>query len=101
MELVGKNLKKIRLDKKIDLIKVSKDLNITKDTLKKIENDEPNQYLDNVFILGHLRTYAKYLNLDENIIIQNFKSQNSIGLKKSQIEISKPIKSLNGDIVGN
>jgi cytoskeletal protein RodZ len=95
MEFIGQYLKKQRLEKKLNLKKISKELMISHNLLKDIENDFFPDYLDIVFIIGHIRTYSKYLNLDSNSIINQFKIQISYHNVGPLKEISKPINSRN------
>ena len=95
MEFIGQYLKKQRLEKKLNLKKISKELMISHNLLKDIENDFFPDYLDIVFIIGHIRTYSKYLNLDSNSIINQFKIQISYHDLGPLKEISKPINSRN------
>tara|TARA_B110000438_G_scaffold294928_1_gene337084 strand:+ start:398 stop:1249 length:852 start_codon:yes stop_codon:yes gene_type:complete len=95
MEFIGQYLKKQRLEKKLNLKKISKELMISHNLLKDIENDFFPDYLDTVFIIGHIRTYSKYLNLDSNSIINQFKIQISYHDLGPLKEISKPINSRN------
>ena len=76
MELVGEYLKEERKKRKIDLNQIANDLKIGKAILLEIENDNLPEYLDRVFIIGHVRSYANYLNLDSETIIENYKIQN-------------------------
>ena len=92
MELVGAILKNERSKKKLDLVKISNELNISYETLKSIEDNDFPEYISTVFLIGHIRSYAKALGLNQNLIIENFKVQtsyNNLNLKK---EISKPVK---------
>ena len=93
MEFIGQYLKKQRIEKKLNLKKISKELMISYNLLKDIENDSPPDYLDTVFIIGHIRTYSKYLNIDSNTIIDQFKIQISYDDSGAHKEISKPINS--------
>ena len=93
MEFIGEHLKEQRIKNKISILKVSKDLKISRSVLEEIENDILPDYLDKVFIIGHVRSYAKYLNLDSEIIIKNYKIQKFGYNSKSEIEIQKPIQS--------
>ena len=93
MEFIGQYLKKQRLEKKLNLKKISNELMISHDLLKDIENDFFPDYLDTVFIIGHIRTYSKYLKLDSNKIINQFKIQISYDNLETHKEISKPINS--------
>ena len=94
MKFIGDNLKKSRLRKKINLLKISNDLNISHSLLKDIEADNFSEEIDKVYLLGHIRSYAKYLNLNEDEIIQNYKIQISYNDKPLD-ELPKPIEVLN------
>tara|TARA_B110000196_G_scaffold280463_1_gene260665 strand:- start:43 stop:888 length:846 start_codon:yes stop_codon:yes gene_type:complete len=92
MELVGEYLKSIRIKKKIRLKSVSDELKISVNILQNIERDYFPKYLDNVFLVGHIRSYSKYLNLDHKEIIQNFRIQTSYYETNLNTEVSKPIE---------
>jgi len=93
MEFIGQYLKKQRIEKKLNLKKISKELMISYNLLKDVENDYFPDYLDTIFIIGHIRAYSKYLKLDSNTIINQFKIQISYDDSGAHKEISKPINS--------
>ena len=93
MEFIGQYLKKQRIEKKLNLKKISKELMISYNLLKDVENDFFPDYLDTIFIIGHIRAYSKYLKLDSNTIINQFKIQISYDDSGAHKEISKPINS--------
>ena len=95
MEFIGEYLKTARVSKKYDISYVAEELKISKNILLNIENDNFSEYLNNVFLIGHLRSYAKFLNLDEKEVINRFKIQRSFNNNESNTEISKPIKTNN------
>ncbi|SVC01183.1 uncharacterized protein METZ01_LOCUS254037, partial [marine metagenome] len=94
MEFIGQYLKSIRLDKKLKLKKISEELKISESLLEDIENDYFPEYISTVFLIGHVRSYAKFLNLDHNDVVESFKIQSSYYGAKIQDEISKPIKTI-------
>lgn len=94
MEFIGENLKTIRNKKKIKIESVSEELKISLNILRDIEKDYFPEYIDKVFLIGHIRSYAKYLSLDHNEIVQNFKIQTSYFENDSKKEISKPIETI-------
>ena len=55
MNFVGEYIKKQRNLKKINLSKVSSDLKISSDLLKKIENDEIDKNIDIIFFFRSLK----------------------------------------------
>ena len=95
MEFIGQHLKKHRISKKISLKTVASELKISQTILKDIEDDYFPEYISTVFIMGHIRSYSKFLLLDDKQIIDNFKIQTSYNINHINEEISKPIKELN------
>ncbi len=95
MGFVGENLKKSRLKKKIDLKSVSKELNIPFAVLKSFENNDFSDHLDLVYVIGHIRAYAKFLGLNENEVVKQFKDQNLIDREDLVEKLPKPLERSN------
>ena len=93
MEFTGEYLKNIRVARKIKLVTIAEELNISIQTLQDIENDYFVEDTNNVFLIGHIRSYCKFLELDHNSIIENFKTQISYHTSNIKKGISKPIRS--------
>jgi len=91
MNFVGEYIRKKRISKKISLDTVCNELKISKYIIHKIENDEFDQKINKIFYLGHLRSYANFLNLDTNDIIEKFKLQNSFENIEISDQIPRPI----------
>ena len=89
MELVGQILKKNRERKNLILSDVSKELKISEEILNNIENNYLQNDIDIVFILGHVRAYCIFLNLNEAEIVDKFKNEHLPNEKKN-IEIKRP-----------
>ena len=90
METVGESFKRARKSQKIDLNTVSQDLKISESLLGDIENNQFPSYINVIFLIGHIRSYAKYLNLDEKLLIENFKIQISFDGNNLNNEMHKP-----------
>lgn len=90
METVGESFKRARKSQKIDLNTVSQDLKISESLLGDIENNQFPSYINVTFLIGHIRSYAKYLNLDEKLLIENFKIQISFDGNNINNEMRKP-----------
>ncbi len=90
METVGESFKRARKSQKIDLNTVSQDLKISESLLGDIENNQFPSYINVTFLIGHIRSYAKYLNLDEKLLIENFKIQISFDGNNLNNEIHIP-----------
>jgi cytoskeletal protein RodZ len=95
MEFVGEHLKKSRLKKKIDLKSVAEELNIQSNLLKMIENNDFSDHLDLVYVIGNIRAYAKFLGLNENEVVKQFKDQNLIDKEDLVEELPKPLERSN------
>ena len=91
MAFIGELLKKSRITKKIDIKTVAKDLNISFDVLNNIEDDNFPEYLDKVYLTGHIRAYSKYLGLNSNEVIKQFREQTSFTHKSELDELPKPL----------
>jgi cytoskeletal protein RodZ len=95
MEFVGEHLKKSRLKKKIDLKSVAEELNIQSNLIEMIENNDFSDHLDLVYVIGNIRAYAKFLGLNENEIVKQFKDQNLIDKEDLVEELPKPLERSN------
>jgi len=73
---VGQLLKAARLARDLNLEAIAKSLRISKRYLAHLEEDDETLVCD-VYSLGFLRSYAQYLELDVNSLIQKFKTQTS------------------------
>ena len=91
METVGKILKKRREEKNISLSNISNELNISIEILVKIENDQILKSADIIYFIGHIRAYAKFIDLNGNDIISLFKKQISYSNNIKKLEISEPL----------
>ena len=88
MQLVGEILKKTRESKKITILDVSKELKISEETLRNIENNYFQYDIDSVFVIGHLRSYCSFLDLNHNELIYQFKKEHFPD-EKQNIEIER------------
>jgi len=92
METVGQSLKSARENQKISLKTVSQDLKIAQSFLRDIEHNQFPSYISAVFLIGHIRSYAKYLDLDEELLIENFKIQTLFENNNLNNKIRRPNK---------
>ena len=90
METVGESFKRARKSQKINLNTASQDLKISESLLGDIENNQFPSYINVTFLIGHIRSYAKYLNLDEKLLIENFKIQILFDGNNLNNEMHKP-----------
>lgn len=72
MKEIGEKFKEARESIGISKDEVIKDLNITESQLDNLEDGNINAFKDVFFLKETIKKYAKYLNLDEDEIIDNF-----------------------------
>ena len=94
MDSIGQKLKKTRLIKNLKISNVSKELRISEEILNNFESDYLQKDIDPVFLIGHLRSYCSFLELDENEIVKQFKDAH-INVEKSNLEIKRPVDEKN------
>ena len=89
MELAGQILKRNREIKNLTLRDISYELNISESILNDIENSYLSEDIDLVFIIGHLRSYCNYLDLNHFEIVNQFKIEN-LPKQSNSFEIERP-----------
>ena len=72
MKEIGEKFKEARESIGISKSEVIKDLNLTESQLDNLEDGNINAFKDVFFLKETIKKYAKYLNLDEDDIIDNF-----------------------------
>jgi cytoskeletal protein RodZ len=90
MHSVGEILKRSRESKKISIIDVSKELNISREIIINFETDYFKKDINSVFTIGHLRSYCALLELNFNEIVDQFKKEHFTDTTQ-KIEINRPI----------
>lgn len=92
MNYIGQNLREERLNKKVTLENVSKQINISIDYLNKIENDNFSELPGDPYTLGFIRAYANFLNLNTETIINQYKTQISFSKNIDEVTLPRPIE---------
>ena len=90
METVGEILKKSRESRKISILEVSRELKVSIDILRNLENNYFQNDIASVYVIGHLRSYCRFLDLNHNQLINQFKKEH-LPEEKPKEEIEKPI----------
>ncbi len=87
---LGSQFKKAREEKKITLKQAVTETNITIRHLQALENDDYTMFPSRTYVLGFIRSYAAYLGLDSEELVQVYKNnmlmRSSLPLK----ELTKP-----------
>ena len=94
MDSIGQKLKKARKLKNLKISDVSRELKISEEILKNFETDNLQDDINIVFLIGHLRSYCVFLDLDQTEILRQFKDS-QIRTDKLDIEIKRPVDDKN------
>ncbi len=94
MDSIGQKLKKTRVIKNLQLSDISKELRISEEILNNFEKDYIQKDIDPVFLIGHLRSYCSFLELDQTEIVNQVKGSH-ITIEKLNLEIKRPVDEKN------
>ena len=94
MDSIGQKLKKARKLKNLKISDVAKELRISEEILKNFETDNLQDDINTVFLIGHLRSYCGFLDLDQTEILTQFKVS-QIRTDKLDLEIKRPVDDKN------
>ena len=75
LETVGQDLRAARIRRGDDLAAVSRALKIRKDHLDALESDRQEDLPGKTYAIGFVRSYARYLGLDVNVLVDRFKAE--------------------------
>ena len=89
MKDIGNFLRERREAKGISLIEVEKDLKIRKKYLQALEEGNIDLIPGKTYIVGYLKNYSKYLDIDEKNINQIIQTYNNLEKQKSVIKETK------------
>jgi cytoskeletal protein RodZ len=85
---LGERLKKMRTDSRMSLSEISKATKIQVKYLEYLENGEYEKLPADVYVRGFLRSYARYLNIDEQSFVRLYERERNIhanlGREKTQ-----------------
>ena len=84
------NLKFAREDRGITIEQASKILNIHINVLENIENGEFDKLSNDVFTMGHIKTYLNWLGIDPKLINNERKKHDNINLNKKKYKVILP-----------
>ena len=88
MKTVGQILSIGRNSKNLSISDISIELKISKSIIIDLENDNIKNNSDIIFIIGHLRSYSNFLELDTDTIIKKFKDEVSFNIKEEKKHIT-------------
>jgi len=86
------NLKISRESKNITIEEAAKTLHVNVIILKNLENGELDKLANDVFTMGHIRTYLKWLGINSSVIIGDYKNVQNTKLKSKNLKINIPYR---------
>ncbi len=89
MLTVGEILKRERLNKKLTIVDIEKATKIRKKNLEAVENEDWKVFSSKTYIIGIIKTYAKFLNLKEDKLVAFFRREYE---KKEDLKFNEGIK---------
>ena len=93
MESIGEKLRLAREARKITIKEVVKETNISPIYLQALEEEKFDKFPSETYLIGFMRTYAEFLKLDVDSIVQSYKGY-KIGESATPLEeLTKPTKS--------
>ncbi|OGI16213.1 MAG: hypothetical protein A3E38_02605 [Candidatus Moranbacteria bacterium RIFCSPHIGHO2_12_FULL_54_9] len=95
---LGEKLKKLRGDFRMSLAEISKVTKIQVKYLEYLENGQYDKLPADVYVRGFLRSYARYLNIDEQAFIKLYERERNIQANLSQSAPKKTFNVKNIDI---
>lgn len=93
MESIGEKLRQAREARKITIKDVVKETNISPVYLQALEEEKFDKFPSETYLIGFMRTYAEFLRLDVDSIVQSYKGY-KIGESATPLEeLTRPTKS--------
>ena len=86
----GQTLREAREEKQISLQAAAQDINMTARHLQALEDDNYSIFAGEIYTLGFLRSYANYLDLDSEKVIQLYKGAQLVEKEVPLKELTKP-----------
>lgn len=71
---VGTWLKEVRVQKNLSVEQVSRDIYISVRLIQALEDEQYDEFVSEVYLIGFLKSYTDYLGLDSERIVQRFRS---------------------------
>ena len=93
MESIGETLREAREARKISIKDVVKETNISPIYLQALEEEKFDKFPSETYLIGFLRTYAEFLKLDVEAIVQAYKGYKIRESATPLEELTKPTKS--------
>ena len=75
MESIGKKLQEARMARGLDLDQISRETNIARRYLEDLENEKFDDFPGESYLIGFLRNYCEYLDLDGNELVNLYRNQ--------------------------
>lgn len=92
MQSVGEKLRRARLEKRLSLEQVYKQTKVYPHVLEALEQDRAHNFLSFIYIKGFLKTYAQYLGLDTEKLLQEYIDSQKAETAPAEVVVEKEDK---------
>ena len=94
---LGERLKRLRSDRRISLVEVSRNIKVQIKYLESLENGEYDDLPADVYVRGFLKSFADFLGVDDKVLIRLYEKEKGIrkNLEKEKNKTEEKIKPLN------
>ena len=86
-----KHLINARENKGLSIDQAAKNLNISMNIIEKLENGDFEEIPNDIFIMGHIRTYLNWINIDPKLLVTEIKTK-KVNLTQKNQNIIIPYK---------
>lgn len=83
---IGQTLREARVRKGLTLLQVAEDTKIRPKYIQALENDEFSTLPGDAYVKGFLRSYAGYLGIDAEVIVEEYSSRYSVAKQEKQLD---------------
>jgi cytoskeletal protein RodZ len=89
-ESLGDQLRKAREERGIDIKSISKETNIAPKYIEALENNDYDKFPSETYLLGFLRSYGNYLNIDDEKLLQHYRAEQISESQPPLEELTRP-----------
>lgn len=94
---LGERLKRLRSDRRISLVEVSRNIKVQMKYLESLENGDYDSLPADVYVRGFLKSFADFLGVDDKVLVRLYEKETGIrkNLEKGKDKKEEKIKPLN------
>lgn len=94
-ESLGDQLRNAREERGLDIKSISKETNISPKYIEALENNDFDKFPSETYLLGFLRSYGNFLNIDEEKLLQYYRAEQISESQPPLEELTRPTGGMN------